>query len=857
MREDSPEVPTPGLGVHLGIFLVALTTLHHEIILTRIFSVTLWYHYAFLALSLAMFGMTAGAIRVHLKGDMRPPSPLELGQDCLLFAGAIFASLLTQLSTPMIVHESLVGLWSILIQVLVIAVPFYFSGIVITRILTGFADRAGRLYAADLTGAACGCFTVIFALDYTDGPSSALIGSLLAVAAAGAFLLDSTPGDKESAADERPVSTAWTRQLVGSACIMLVAILAINTIMTQKNRPLIPLVWVKGQLARDHLYERWNSFSRIRVWGDPDLASAPFGWGFSTDFSYPSGVRWLHLDIDSTAATPLTHFDGNVSELEYLENDVTNVAHFLRRGPEVLVVGVGGGRDILSALSFGSANVTGVEMNEAILECLTGKYGEFTGHLDRLENVKLINEDARSYVTRQTDTFDMVQVSMVDTWAATAAGAFVLTENALYTTEGWQAFIRSLTPGGLLSFSRWYDRKNPGEIYRLVSLASQSLRNAGVENPSAHLMIARVLDEDDDPLAPGGVGTLILSRQPFDDAEIDRFEIACKQMGFDLILSPRTTSGQGTSYDPIIQQLVSGADLDDLYESYPLVLEPPTDDRPFFFNMLKLSSLFESDPVSEAQTAANYEAVHLLCTLALIVFLMAGVCIVVPLAMTRDRVPLRSTIPDLVYFLGIGFGFMLIEVAQMQRFVVFLGHPTRSLSVVLSTLLLGTGVGSLFTAWRSGRKEPRYVFLGLLLLNLALFGVATPLITARYCGYSLTVRIGIVILIMITMGFTMGMAFPVGFARSLRRHAGITPLLWGVNGAGSIAGSVLSVLLALTVGISVAYWVGVACYAMATLACYLMNRPVGSERGVARGGCATRARVTRDFNPVHPNEQNR
>src|SRR6185295_11229342 len=179
---------------------------------------------------------------------------------------------------------------------------------------------------------------------------------------------------------------------------------------------------------------------------------------------------------------------GDPEAVSHLKYDVTNVAHYLRPNSRVVVVGTGGGRDVLSALLFNQRQVTGVEINESIIDLVNRRFGDFTGHLDRDPRVQFVNDEARSYIARSPDRYDLIQISLIDTWAATAAGAFVLSENSLYTLEAWQTFLNHLEPNGVLTFSRWYFPL-PGQVYRLTSIATAALMDLGIKQPRDHIIV--------------------------------------------------------------------------------------------------------------------------------------------------------------------------------------------------------------------------------------------------------------------------------------------------------------------------------------------------------------------------------
>ncbi len=781
--------------VFAGLFLVSLATLTYEILLTRIFSVTMWYHFAFLAVSLAMFGMTVGALVVYLAPGAFPAARAReaMARHALLFALASLFSLGFHLVFPFAIELSLAGVLYAALHCLVIALPFVASGVAVCLALTRFPAQVGRLYAADLAGAGLGCLAVLGLLGVADGASAVFAVAALAALAAG--LLARGGGD------------AGLRWLGFAAAAALLAIGSGHALLARAQAPLFRFRYVKGAEEEKPLREIWNSFSRITVSRTADGPESPFGWGLSERLPGSPLVRQLHLEIDGTAGTVLTAYSGEPSEIEHLRYDVTNLAHHLRPGADVLVIGTGGGRDVLAALAFEQRSVLGVELNGDILRLVNEEFGDFTGHLARRPGVRFVNDEARSYLERSEERFGIVQVSLIDTWAATAAGAFALTENALYTVEAWRALLRRLEPGGIVSYSRWYFRDRPGEMYRLVALATTALAAEGVREPRRHLLIARRMFGT----GPHGIGTLLASATPFSAADERRFRELCLAQAFQVVLSP------GSAHDPVYEVLSSPAELGPFLERFPIDVSAPTDDRPFFFHMLRLRDAFDVQRWSQGAVSFNMQAVATLGTLLLVVLALTALCVVVPLALTAERAALAGSPPLLLFFGSIGLGFMLIEVAQMQRLAVFLGHPVYGLAVVLLALLLSGGLGS----WLTRRVEDeglRAAGAGRLIALLALLlatGVATPLATAALKGGTTPLRIAAAVALQVPMGLLLGMPFPLGMRLAAERRAALTPWLFGLNGAASVLASVLAVALALAQGISFAFFAGASCYAVA------------------------------------------
>ena len=512
----------------------------------------------------------------------------------------------------------------------------------------------------------------------------------------------------------------------------------------------------------------------------------------------------------------MTHFDGDLRAVEHLKYDVTNIGYYLRTDHDALVIGAGGGRDVLSALVFGARSVTAVEINKDIIGIVNRRFGDFSGHLDQNPRVRFVNDEARSFVARSTDRFGTIQISLIDTWAATAAGAFVLGENSLYTVEAWTNFLGHLTDDGLLTVSRWYFRGRPAEMYRTTTIAVEALRRLGVTNPRRHIAIIRNMRPSTASTSdtPDGVGTILVSRRPFTDAELDTLDRETSRLEFEVPFSPRVAS------DSTFARLTEPAGLDEFLASYPVNITAPTDDSPFFFNMLRLRDIGRTSLLDFGNLSHNMKAVATLGILFVTVAVLTGICILLPLWMTRGRVQLTGVGPLFTFFIAIGLGFMLIETSQMQRLIIALGHPTYGLSVVLFGLLLSSGLGSYLTESVTASTAPaagRRRLLALVVV-LAVFGAVTPTIARAIEPMTTTMRILAAVLLLFPAGLVMGMAFPLGMKLASTRTAELMPWMWGLNGAASVLASVLSVCISLTWSISAAFWTGWVCYVVALIA---------------------------------------
>jgi hypothetical protein len=460
----------------------------------------------------------------------------------------------------------------------------------------------------------------------------------------------------------------------------------------------------------------------------------------------------------------------------------------------VLVIGVGGGRDILTSLVFGQRHVTGVEINPDILKMLTERFGEYAGSLQNNPAVTLVNDEARSYIARSPEKYGIIQASLIDTWAATSAGAYVLTENGLYTKEAWATFLNHLTPDGILTMSRWYFETQPAETLRLTALATESLMDLGVADPRRNIIMVR----------NQGVATIMVSMQPFSQADIDRVAQVANAMQFRLVLTPQFAER------PEFEEIVTPAKYEDLIRSYPMNIAAPTDDTPFFFHMLRASDLLKSSTY-EDMNRYNLKAVRVLGTLLGIVTALSALAIVLPLAAVR-RVRQAQSVRLMVYFAAIGLAFMMVEIGQLERLIVFLGHPIYGLTVVLFVLLIASSLGSLCSHRLGG-------WIWMLPVVLTLFILVSPTIARDFVSAATPLRIAISAVLLFPCGFFMGMAFPLGIKRAQYTHEGApTAWYWGINGAFSVISSVLAVVVAVFWGVTVTLLVGLSVYVIALLA---------------------------------------
>ena len=529
---------------------------------------------------------------------------------------------------------------------LVLALPFHFAGVVVTLVLTRSRMPVGRTYAADMQGAALGCLCVLILLRKTDAPSAIIWVAMVGALAAWMFARSGIGTTHEPKA---PLHWMLTRRKT------LIAVLAFAALANGAfERSLQPLS-ANSQLEKPgvHLYREWNSFSRIAVYEDRYIA--PFLWGGSPTMPTEWRVNQRFLNIDGFAGTPAYQFYGDLSSVEFLRYDVTNLAYFLPRRDRVAVIGIGGGRDLLAAAHFGRRDVTGIELNPIFVKLLSSEpvIGGFS-QIARLPGIKLVVDEGRSWMARGDEDFDLIQMSLIDTWAATNAGAFTLSENGLYTPEAWKSFLERLSGNGVFTVSRWYSPDSINETGRMVSLASAALIDLEVDDPRGHLFLA----------GQGSIATLLVSRSRFTAEDIAVLEETAALYQHQIIFSPNVMPASG-----ILTNIVAASndrELQAATRGLALNLSPPTDDRPFFFNQLPLMrpvqaftmgrQMFDNERVDGGVVHGNLLATVTLITLFLISALLVALTIVIPLKPALKDVGPKVVVGGTLYFLLIGAG---------------------------------------------------------------------------------------------------------------------------------------------------------------------------------------------------------
>jgi spermidine synthase len=776
-----------------GIALSSFAALLLELALTRLFSVVLFYHFAFLAISIALLGLGAGGVFAHLKKGWLAHFETR-GLVAWLCAGnalIVPVVLVVVLHTPVSLQLSKANSLRLTAIYMASTVPFFITGLQFSLVFAREAANIAPLYAADLTGGALACLAIVPLLNSLGGPNTVLFTGMC-MAVAGTVW----------AASGRPRKSA-------AACAALLLIL----IAANHAGKLFDIVYAKG-VFRDASrveFARWNAISRVEVDRRGDVKTIVIDADASTGIMNVDPKRW----------------QGTVWE-KNLMSAPPALVNVLRPEGAYAIIGPGGGEDVLRAVATGSPSVTGIEINPIIADTIMrGRYADFAYHLYEQPEVHMYVTDGRSFVRKAKEQFDVVQMTLVDTWASTAAGAFALSENNLYTVEAFREYFEHLKPDGMIAITRWEFRQ-PREALRVVSVAMQALHELGVVNTAANFIVVSAgrLTEDGLPVV------VMAKRTAFTMEEQERVQkhLAAHPALFLLYLPSAThlttVSGQENHYSSSsdsFAQLIQVNDPQRFAARYPYDVSPVTDTSPFFFFTVKLKQILHQKSLRYGIDWKVNLGVAVLGIVFVISVVAGLVFLVVPLMLSGRRPPRPVR---LLYFIAIGLGYILVEIAFIQRFVLFLGHPTYALTVVVFLLLLSSGVGSMTSRW--WLAETQRITVPLLLIGAALmiYVALLPSLLNLLVGWPFAAKLMVSAGLLIPLGFAMGMPFPTGL-RALASnpvpefpasHSGepsgnLVEWAWAMNAASSVLGSVVAIIIAIWFGLNVT----LACAAVAYL----------------------------------------
>lgn len=838
----------PRRGFVAGVALLAAASLALEVYLTRVYSLMVWPYMAFIVVSVALLGIgAAGTVLAVLPARRRLNPPPTMAWCAAAFAATAFVGTAAVGHFPANLGPSFLSFKThapLISYYLISGLPFFCVGFAFALMFRAYPEMAGRLYFADLAGAGVGALGVVAAMNTLGGPGTLAVITVAAAAGAVSF------------AGVRPA--AGKVALAVAAGAVAVAALFPTTCRVEPSPQKFLPFFIKATGAR---VERsiWNALGRVDVLGKGDAPPrAPLGAfrGFSPVFRGPfPEVKWI--TIDGGAETPVVRFGGDVRKTGFLDYYLPSLGYQIKRPREVLIIGAGGGVDVLTALRYGARRVDAVELNPAIVAVGKNYYADFNGGIYNHPAVTCHAAEGRSFVRGTSRRYDLIQLSLVDTFTAAASGAHALSENYLYTLEAFRDFYRHLKPGGFLTVTRNYFLF-PHEELRVVALVAEAMRSEGEERASDCIAV----------IGNGLQANVIAKRGPFTAEELrelarladGKFEIywlpgaaapaACHERIYRnrwgearLFLSPFAFSPAGKAaldreakaagykllyasdflhgYNEFAGLLLA-EDRERFFERYFFNVRPPRDDRPFYFLVSKWRNLYVRARTAAPEgflTGTNFIPTPHLPQILLILTvaesaLIAALLLIAPLLLrAKELQELKGKSVFAGYFFLLGFGFMFVEIPVIQKLTLYLGHPVYAFAVVLASLLGASAVGAVASPhvkgpWRLGP------FVGAA-VTAVVWATLGNKVFAAVLGCPLPAKTLIAVTAVLPVGFFLGMPLPLGIGLVAARARPLVPWVWAANGFASVVGPAIAVFGATVGGHNAVLAAAAVCYAAA------------------------------------------
>jgi spermidine synthase len=799
-----------------GLILISAATILLELTLLRLFAVQQFYHFAFMAVSLALLGAGAGGSILSVWPRRWSPALLSLAFAITTFLAYLIINYLP-FDSFSIAWDSRQVLY-LAIYFLATAVPFLFAGLLVGgELMAASANslptgrHSNQVYGANLIGSAAGSLVSLLVLNAVGGAGAVTATVLLASVSGFLFGLAARPFG--------PVRKVNRLLTFGAGLLILVSLLALlraPDALAQRLSPYKTLSVLGQAFDAQHTVTRWDAAARVDVIESSTLHVMP-GLSLLSPVQVPPQAG---LMLDGDNLMPISNLDPASAEAGALVNNVPGgLAYHLRPQPDVLVIEAGTGMDVLLALAAGAERVTAVEENALIIDLMTNEYREFSHGLYERQEVEVVNQSGRVFA-RQGGTagqgqYDVLVVSLTDPHRPVTSGAYSLTEDYLYTVEAFIDYLRLLGPDGLLVTTRWLQTP-PSESARLFAGIAGALDELG-GNPADQLLAFRTLR----------TMTVVASRQPFTNLELEAARAFLAGRNYDAVYYPGISDGDLNRYnllgEPVYHDLFQQvlADPAGTYDDYRFDIRPSTDNRPFFYNFFK----WQQTPEIMAGLGLTWQpfggsGYFVLVALLILVSLASAVLIIGPLLLKRRRSSTSPMVPVqswrwrvFLYFACLGLAFLFVEIPIAQRFILVLDKPVTALAVVLFALLLFSGLGSLTV----GRWSMPWALLLLIFLIAAYPALLTP-VSDLALSQPAWGRIVLVVLALAPIGFLMGLPFAGGLRVVERREPGLVPWAWAINGSFSVISSVLAVMIALSWGFSAVLWLGAAAYGLALLA---------------------------------------
>ncbi|MBI5375552.1 MAG: hypothetical protein HZA77_08960 [Candidatus Schekmanbacteria bacterium] len=782
------------ISLYLGLFLLSVATLTLEILQTRIASILLWPLSVYFVISLALLGFGASGACISVFHsffrkrvfESLVGSSIGFSLSILLFFAAI--PIFNQVSS----HESF-GLLTFLSVIL--GLPFFFAGLCVSLILSLWVKEINKLYFVNLVGSGIGSVVILKTLTDFSGETNLFIVSITASLVALIFSFK--------------LSKKYS---------LLIAIYTIVVALTMQNSifydKIVPIVTKELKQMnrfhpeRKHEYQKWDPIARV------DVAY------LKDDYIYlPEKIAYKMVFQDGDAPSIILNFNKDFDKADFTDQTILGIPYWIKNEPEVLIIGIGGGPDVATALHFKSKKITGVEINKRMIEIVKNNFKDFAGRPYERNNVNIFHAEGRHFTKLSREKYDIIQLTGVDTYIASFGGTQNLSESYLYTTEALRNYFAHLKDNGVISITY----PNWGAGIRLFVMAFDVLKDLGINNPEGHLIVSESC----------GFVNIMIKNTPFTNDEIDMVEshFTKEMYGIYFPLFYKLWGGEYPksffSENKVLYKPHSTIENDylryykdwsvgkseEFIKSYPKNISPVSDTSPFFFVQDKWGS----------HTPIFNTFLRMLAVLTMLTLLF----ILLPLyILKKDGLQIKDNISIIIYFLGLGAGYMFIEIAFLQKAILFLGHPSFSIAITLLILLIASGVGSLYSKKFEICKS--LIIIPIVLLSIFILGYILFLgkIFNTFLSYSFLVRSLITALVLFPSGFLMGIPFPTGLKIVGKKYDDFVPWAWGINASASVIGAILAPFIAMNLGFNAVFYIAAIIYLLGMAGMLLFSKNI-------------------------------
>jgi spermidine synthase len=791
-----------------SVFLLSASALAYEILLMRLFSVIQWHHFAYMVIGLALlgYGISGTIVSIHQQRLLRRFSGVYLSAIALFGLTAVAGFLVAQ-QIPFNAEEILWDrrqLWYLAALFLLLSIPFFFAATAICLAFMKYQQRVARIYAADLVGAGVGSLGVVVLLFLVFPDSALMIIGVLALIAA--------------------LIAGWELQIRGwqfagsglALSIVVILVVGLNTeLQLSPYKGLTQTLRISGVQVID---ERSSPLGLISV---VSSASIPFRHAPGLSLNAMQGPpEQLALFTDGDNMTVMTRDSENPEALKYLDYMTSALPYHLGTPGRVLVVGAGGGADVLQARSLGAGQIDAIEINPQTVELVNEAYADFTGKLFSQPGVSIHVAEVRDFLGNNSHQYDLIQLSLMDAFNASSSGLYALHESYLYTIEAIQLYLEHLQPGGYLALTRWINMP-PRDTLKLFATVTAAMEQAGIEDVEQRLALIRGWQ----------TSTLLIRNGAFTELELAAIREFARSRSFDLAWLPDMEADEANRFNrlasPVFYQAARamlGEGRERFLQEYKFDLKPATDNRPYFHHFFKWDTFRELYQLRSQGGMPLMEWGYLILVTSLVIAVVFSIVLILLPLWFFERLP--EKLPNQVrrsdvalYFFAIGLAFLFIEIAFMQKFILFLHHPIYSIAVTLTAFLVFAGLGSQWSERLGSGSGRRHVLkvsvLGIGLISLLYLILLGPLF-AGLAAIPMLLKVALAIGLIAPLAFLMGMPFPLALS-SLADHAqSYIPWAWGINGCASVISASMATLLAIQFGFDVVIAIAAMLY-LATL----------------------------------------